>query len=91
MNAKTYFSVMGPNFMTPFVIRYVDTERYMIELSEGHFLNDHLYGVSVASVVGGVRDDERSKVFDDLTEAEAHIANLEMEDMSEIADGGVQP
>lgn len=80
MSARDHWQNKGSNFMTPFVIRWVDTERYWIELSEGQFLDTHLWGVSVADH-NGVRLEEQSKVFESLEDAEAHIFQLEMEDI----------
>lgn len=78
MKAREFFESLGPNFMTPHVIKYVDTDKYLIELSEGEgFTRNKIYGVTVVGV-NGERDPtgELSNMFHSRKEAEDWIAEL---------------
>lgn len=76
MKAKDYFKNMGPNFMTPEPIEYIDTDDYMIELSKGEgFDREPIYGVTVATS-GGMRLYGDSQMFVSEEDAREHIDGL---------------
>ena len=76
MKARDYFKTQGKNFMTPEIIRYIDSDRYLIELSRGTgFDHEPIYGVTVATITGRPLFDE-SQMFHSLEEAEGYIAGL---------------
>ena len=76
--AKTFWSKQGKNFMTPNIIEYRDTSRFLVELSQGRgFDQEPIFGVTIATL-GGERDYDRSKMFYDLDKAKAYIDTLEI-------------
>lgn len=76
MKAKDYFKGMGPNFMTPEPIEYIDTDEYMIELSKGEgFDHEPIYGVTVATSEG-TRLYGDSQMFFSEEDAREHIDGL---------------
>lgn len=71
--AYAYYAKQGKNFMTPDVIEYIDTPRFLVELSEGTgFDHEPIYGVTVATL-DGERDHDRSQMFFSLDDAREHI------------------
>lgn len=72
-----YWRKHGKNFMTPSVMRYLETERYLVELSTGSgFDRKPIYGVSVATI-SGERDYDRSQMFHSESEASEYITGLD--------------
>ena len=65
----------GKNFMPPHVIEYGETDDYIYELSNGKFVRDYIYGVTVLNKDGS-RTEGLSTCFDTLEEAETYIQTL---------------
>ena len=77
MKASEFWTAKGTNFMTPNVIKHIDTEKYMIEFSSGRGMGGgKIYGVSVAKN-NGECDFDKSECFHSESEAIAYINELE--------------
>lgn len=75
--AWSYFSTLkGANFMTPEIINYFQNGKYSIELSSGQGFSGSidLFGVTV--MVGTVKKDNLSRVFENLDDAWDYIKSL---------------
>ena len=71
--ARQYWQGQGKNFMTPDVIEYITTPRFLVELSEGTgFDHEPIYGVTVATL-DGEPDHDRSQMFHSLDDAREFI------------------
>ena len=66
--------VKGKNFMTPYLIGYYKVTDGEAELTEGDFMGDDIYGVTV--VKNGVQECELSKICDSRNEAIDYILSL---------------
>lgn len=69
---KSYFK--GRNFVTPIVLDYGYKGKLVYELSEGDFLGDKIFGVTVVNTED-VEDKSLSRSFDSLNEAYRFIDN----------------
>lgn len=67
---KTYFK--GKNSMTPTILEYGQRKNYVFELSEGMFMGNKIFGVTVVDPENQ-EDNSLSESFDSLNEAYAHI------------------
>lgn len=71
--AQEYWKTQGKNFMTNQVIEYIDTPRYLVELSQGRGFHDNdIFGVSVATQ-DGERDHDLSHMYGSEQDARAYI------------------
>lgn len=79
MNAREFYKRLGPNFVTPNAINYVESKHYYIELSTGEMLGSTLYGVTVRNED---KDDPYglSKCFNSLEAAKKYIHKIVMND-----------
>lgn len=65
-----------PNFLTPKILEYGRSGRYVYELSTGKFMSEaRLYGVTVLDTEGNKMHD-LNKCFHDLDEAREYIRKL---------------
>ncbi len=74
-NGELFRSIVnGKNFMTPHLLGYYSVTNGEAELTEGDFMGDDIYGVTV--VLNNVHETELSKKCDSITEALNYISTL---------------
>lgn len=75
-SAADYFRaiVKGQNFMTPYLIGHYRIKGGVAEITEGDFMGDSIYGVTI--VRKGVNDHDASKKCDSLQEAYDYVNEL---------------
>jgi hypothetical protein len=70
-------AIKGKNLMTPDVIRYINTDKYIVELSQGTgFGGEDIFGVTVLNKRTNGAELELDQMFYSREFAEAYIADL---------------
>lgn len=74
-------TLKGKNIMTPHIVEYGNTGRFLFEISEGTgFSREHIFGVTVLELLEDEtvkRRNDLNKLLDTLEDAREHAEGLE--------------
>jgi hypothetical protein len=68
--------IKGTNFMTPNIIETINTDKYIIEKSEGKFIDHMIYGITVANIETSEIIHSLSKAVHDVSEMDRYVERL---------------